>query len=263
MNAAPKRPRLTRNPDQVVAIAGQPAAPPVPLPQPPAEPADTGTREAGEAEKDHAQHTAADAGTPEAAPAVPPPPAPAEPIARIVPLAGRPAAPREGGADGTTHEQEATEGVRALSWERVAAAGFSAKRESRSWTPYTPRLPESTWAALEARKLADARRTGDYGIAVSHYLQVAFDGLPRLDGAIDAAAAAQTGLAWLQSSGHPGALVPTGSRIMKTLKTDMQELGLMLKTQQPKVELWIVQAAYVQALLDALEHEPPPDPPAP
>jgi len=151
---------------------------------------------------------------------------------------------------------------RPAAWAKVAAAGFSAKRESRSWTPYTPRLPESTWAALEARKLTDARRTGDYGIAVAHYLQVAFDGLPRIEERIDAAETARTGLEWLQSVGHPGALVPTGSRIMKSMKAQMQDLALMLKAQQPKVELWVVQAAYVQALLDALDREAPPGSPA-
>ena len=147
--------------------------------------------------------------------------------------------------------------ARPPAWDKVEAAGFSAKRESRSWTPYTPRLPESTWAALDARKLADARRTGDYGIAVAHYLQVAFDGLPRVDGVIDSGAAARAGLAWLRSAGHPGALVPTGLRIMKSMKAEMQDLALLLKGQQPKVELWVVQAAFVQALLDDLESDQP------
>ena len=166
------------------------------------------------------------------------------PQAKLVPASSRSSTPRRS---------------RPAAWAKVAAAGFSAKRESRSWTAYTPRLPESTWTALEARKLYDARRTGDYGIAVAHYLQVAFDGLPRIDDRIDPAETARAGLEWLQSVGHPGALVPTGSRIMKSMKAQMQDLALMLKPQQPKVELWVVQAAYVQALLDALDREAPPD----
>lgn len=175
---------------------------------------------------------------------------------------GLPPDPPPGESSPVSSRSSAPRRSRLLAWAKVASAGFSAKRESRSWTPYTPRLPESTWAAVEARKLADARRTGDYGIAVAHYLQVAFDGLPRVGERIDAAAAARAGLAWLQSVGHPGALVPTGSRIMKSTKAQMQDLALMLKAQQPRVELWVVQATYVQALLDALDRETPPDSPA-
>lgn len=228
MSGTPPRPRLTRDPAAVVAIAGQPS-PDAPAGQDHVEPADT------------------PAVTPNARQS----PGPAAAPASLVPVTALPTASREEVAPATTYD------VLPQAWERVVAAGFSAKRESRSWTPYTPRLPETTWAALEARKLADARRTGDYGIAVAHYLQVAFECLPRLDDAIDATAAARAGLAWIRSAGHPGALVPTGSRITKTMKTQMQDLGLMLKGQQPKVELWVVQAAYVQALLDALQHDMP------
>lgn len=317
MSAAPARPKLVRNPAPAVAIAGQPAPAAVPVvasvPDPEPQAAET-TEEAQEltAGQQPRPQPADGSALPGGQDQVPVQPPAAESSARVVSIGVQPPAEAEETAE--AEDTEAAEGEAAppadagsaevpapACWDKVTAAGFSAKRESRSWTPYTPRLPESTWSALEARKLADARRTGDYGIAVAHYLQVAFDGLPRVnraariaeaereladarrtgkpeaallvmtdelmraipaDGAVDARAAARAGLDWLQKiGGRPGALVPTGSRIMKSMKAEMQELGLMLKGQQPKVELWVVQAAYVHALLDALEREPLPGAP--
>jgi hypothetical protein len=302
VSGTPARPRLVRNP-AAVAIAGQPAPAAVPPVASVPAPAPQAAEPAEQAQELAAPQPADDSALPGAQDQVPVQPPAAEPSARVVPIAVQPPAEAEEAeaAEGEEAPPAGTESAEVPApgcWDKVAAAGFSAKRESRSWTPYTPRLPESTWSALEARKLADARRTGDYGIAVAHYLQVAFDGLPRVnraariaeaereladarragkpeavllvmtdelmraipaDGAVDARAAARAGLDWLQKiGGRPGALVPTGSRIMKSMKAEMQELGLMLKGQQPKVELWVVQAAYVHALLDALEREPLP-----
>lgn len=254
MSGTPQRPRLVRNPSPAVAIAGQPAPAALEPQSPPAqaEP-ETPVPEANPPAESEAQAPPATA-QPRAAQNL----APKAPPSKVVPLGGRLADTPPGNRQEETASVARPEDL-TKAWERVAAAGFSARRESRSWTPYTPRLPETMWAALDDRTLVDARRTGDYGVAVCHYLQVAFDGLPREGNAIDAAAAAAAGLDWLRRAGNPGPLVPTGSRLQKAMKAQMQDLAKLLRRQQPRVELWVVQAAFVQALLDDLERDDRPD----
>jgi hypothetical protein len=208
------------------------------------------------------------AGTGEEATVTPLPQAPPEPPAVSRPQ--QPAPPSPAAATPETASPPAPEarparqaparpaGAGAL-WSRILAAGESARRERTRWTKYSPYLPEPLWLRLQKRIAADTRSSRQMRLAANHYLQVAFEDMPRQeDGTFSPDAAAGTGREWLAA--HPAATAgaSSGSQLTHEMKEDLIILRTDLAGMLESVPVWAVLAAYTERLLDVLDAVPPP-----
>lgn len=184
--------------------------------------------------------------------------APAPPTSGTVPrtgrsrLAERPRAARDVSVTGSP-------------WGQVETAYLYAKRTPTDWDNYTAMLPEELWYRLKQTATFHSRRTRKTGnpvrLGFNHLLEAAFDTLPRTkDGEyIDAEAAAALGRQWVAGHQGYGDRQSSGSRLSKRQKTQMEDLGDVLKGFRDKVALWQVQTAVIETFLDALDGEHPRD----
>jgi hypothetical protein len=134
--------------------------------------------------------------------------------------------------------------------EAVITSYLSARRDPRSWVAAGVRLPVDLRDRLEERLLQDQEATGNYALALAHYVNAALDLIPDED--IDTSAAwasdylASLGMTTPRTMG-------TGTRLHSDVALRMRRMPARLRRHSRYGLAGYLHAAAVAKLLDALD----------
>ena len=132
--------------------------------------------------------------------------------------------------------------------EPVRRARDSVRDDPRSWEAFATKLPRALVQRLNSQLAADQAATGDYGLAIGHYLEAAFSAIPS---SVDKAAA--WGFAWRKRQDGPAGSEPVGSRLRRDTALAMHLLPARLRTLERRPKVWEIQAEALARLLDGLD----------
>lgn len=134
--------------------------------------------------------------------------------------------------------------------QAVVDSYLSARHHPAEWVPAGIRLPVSLRDRLEERLVHDQDVTGNYKLALAHYVNAALALIPDKDLAI----AAEWALAYLRSLGMESPrTIGTGTRLHGDVAKRMQRLPARLRRQSRYGLAGHLHAAAVAKLLDALD----------
>lgn len=167
------------------------------------------------------------------------PPAPPAPRAAIPPRPGPAASPVP-----ATPRQAAT----SAALGPVRRARDSARDDPRSWEAFPAKLPAALVQRLNGQLAADQASTGEYNLAIGHYLEAAFSAIPS-----DVNRAAAWGFAWRKRADGAAQNVPVGSRLSHGTALAMHLLPARLRTLERRPKVWEIQAEALARLLDGLD----------
>jgi hypothetical protein len=133
--------------------------------------------------------------------------------------------------------------------KEVEASFLSAKRDPKAWEPAPIRLRDDLKARLDVRLATDQETTGNYRLALAHYLNAALRLVPD-----DVDRVVEMAEEHLDSLGTtPLRTTGSGTRLHRDVAARMRKLPAQLRRVSRHGLLVHVQCAAVEQLLDALD----------